>query len=236
MIVLEDKAQQKNKHEIKHRYFDEADIELIQVPLPVGDYVLMNDKIQDVIDRKNGRKRIIGKKEVRLKNGKVVERNIYDYGVELKKMDFVGTYNVCVDTKKDIEELINDIIGKQHDRFRDECIFAQNNGIQLYILVENVGGEIFHTGIYNKTITVLEELHSWKNPRLFIMCNSKEVIGTYKSGKPKYKKIQKYPRATRGEQLMKACITMQEKYGVKFLFCKPSEAGEKILELLKVEE
>lgn len=236
MIVLEDKAQQEKKHEIKHRWFDEMDIELIRVPLPVGDYILMNDKIKDVIERKNGRKRIIGKKEVKLKNGKVVERNIYDYGVELKKMDFVGTYNVCVDTKKDIEELINDIIGKQHERFRDECIFAQNNGIQLYILVENTGGEIYHTGIYNKTITSLDELHNWKNPRLFIMHNSKEVIGTYKNGRPKYEKVQKYPRATRGEQLMKACMTMEAKYGVKFLFCKPGEAGARILELLKVEE
>ena len=236
MIVLEDKAQQESKHEIKHRWFDEMDIDLIRVPLPVGDYVLMNDKMQDVIDRKNGRKRIIGKKEVRLKNGKIVERNIYDYGVELKKMDFVGTYNVCVDTKKDIEELVNDIIGKQHERFRDECIFAQNNGIQLYILVENTGGEIYHTGIHNKTITSLDELHSWKNPRLFIMQNSKEVIGFYKNGRPKYKKVQKYPRATRGEQLMKACMTMESKYGVKFLFCKPSEAGERIISLLSEKE
>lgn len=212
MILIEDKAQQEGKHNMKNAYWKNNEIEVRRLPLPVGDYIIVNDKVQDVLERKSKR------------------------GIEVKKMDFLGTYDVCVDTKKDIEELLSDIIGKQHARFRDECIFAQNNNIELYILVENAGCEIYNTGIYNKTITSLEELHCWKNPRLFIMENSNEVIGTYKNGRPKYKKIQKYPKATRGEQLMKACMTMEAKYGVKFLFCRPSEAGEKILELLGVRE
>ncbi len=234
MIILEDKAQQDKKHELKHEKFAEMDVELIRVPLPVGDYVLMNEKIQDVINRKTGRnKGVIGAKTVTLKNGTKVERNIYDYGVDLKKMDFVGTYSVCVDTKKDIDELVNDIIGPQHERFRDECIFAQNNGVKLYILVENLGGLVPYTkDIYNPTIRSLNELHLWKNPRLFIMKASDEVIGYCKNGKPKYKRVQKYPKATRGETLMKACYTMHEKYGVEFLFCTPEESAEKILSLL----
>ena len=234
MIILEDRAQQDKKHELKHQKFAEMNVELVRVPLPVGDYVLMNEKIQDVIERKTGRNMgVIGKKEVTLKNGKTVERNVYECGVELKKMDFVGTYNVCVDTKKDIEELINDIVGRQHERFRDECIFAQNNGVKLYVLVENLGGLVPYTkDIYNPTIRSLDELHLWKNPRLFIMKSSNEVNGHYKNGKPKYKKIQKYPKATRGETLMKACYTMQEKYGVEFLFCTPEESAKWILTLL----
>lgn len=47
-------------------------------------------------------------------------------GVPVKKMDFLGTYNVTVDTKKDIQELVGDICGKQHARFRDECILAHS--------------------------------------------------------------------------------------------------------------
>ena len=211
MILLEDKAQQSGKHDMKNSFWKAKGIEVVRCPLPVGDYIVVNDKVQDVLDRKAKR------------------------GIEVKKMDFIGTYDVCVDTKKDIEELLSDIIGKQHARFRDECIFAQNNGIKLYILVENAGCEIYHTGIYNKTITSLEELHSWKNPRLFIMENSSEIIGVYKNGRPMYRKIQKYPKATRGEQLMKACMTMEQKYGVKFLFCRPSEAGKRVLELLGVD-
>lgn len=211
MKLIEDKAQQSGKHDMKNSFWKANGIEVVRLPLPVGDYILVNDKVQDVLDRKAKR------------------------GIEVKKMDFIGTYDVCVDTKKDIEELLNDIIGKQHARFRDECIFAQNNGIRLYILVENAGCEIYHTGIYNKTIMSLEELHSWKNPRLFIMENSNEIIGAYKNGRPMYRKVQKYPKATRGEQLMKACMTMEQKYGVKFLFCRPSEAGKRVLELLGVD-
>lgn len=238
MIILEDKAQQEKKHTLKHEKFAEMDVELIRVPLPVGDYVLMNDRIQDVIDRKSGRNMgVIGKKKVTLKNGKEVERNVYDYGVDLKKMDFVGTYDVCVDTKKDIEELINDIIGRQHERFRDECIFAQNNGVKLYVLVENLGGLVKYTrDVYNPTIRSLEELHKWKNPRLFLMKNSDEVIGCCKNGRPRYKKVQMCPNATRGEILMKACYTMQEKYGVEFLFCTPEESAERILSILDVNQ
>ena len=67
------------------------------------------------------------------------------------------------------------------------------------------------------------------------MENSSEIIGAYKNGRPMYRKIQKYPKATRGEQLMKACMTMEQKYGVKFLFCRPEDSGEKILELLGVD-
>ena len=64
----------------------------------------------------------------------------------------------------------DDICGKQHARFRDECILAQNNGIKLYVLVQNAGGLIKGTkDIYNPTIRTLDELHKWKNPRLFVM-------------------------------------------------------------------
>lgn len=193
MILLEDKAQKEDKHNVKNSYWQKNGIEVLRVPLPVGDYVLMNDKTQDVIDRKA------------------------DRGVDLKKMDFIGTYDKCVDSKYGIEELVNDICGKQHARFRDECILAQNNGIKLYILVENRGGLIKGTrDISNQTILKLSDLHKWKNPRLFIMRGG----------------VQMYPRATRGITLMKACMSMQKKYGCEFLFTTPQASGERIIELL----
>lgn len=160
-------------------------------------------------------------------------------GIEVKRTKlYVGDYtlptnqSICIDTKKDIQELIGDICGKSHTRFREELIRAQESGIQLIILVENTGGEIGNSGIYNTTIRSLEELHRWKNPRLFIMKNTDEVIGQYKNGRPRYKKVQKYPNATKGESLMKACITMEKKYGVKFLFCRPEESGKRIVKIL----
>lgn len=212
MVLLEDKGQKIGQHEEKNLFWRELGIEVVQVPLPVGDYILADNKVMDVIFRKDKR------------------------GIPLKKMDFLGTYNVCVDTKKDIQELVGNVCGKQHERFRDECILAQNNGIKLYVLVQNVGGMIKNTKtICNPTITNLDELGMWQNPRLFEMKNSNEVIGRWKNGKPRYKRIQRYPSATKGETLMKACKTMQEKYGVEFVFCHNSEQGAKVLELLGAE-
>lgn len=194
--LLEDKAQQDKKHVKKNTYWLKNGVEVIRTPLPCGDYVLVNDKIQDVLDRKAAR------------------------GIEPKKMDFAGTYNVCVDTKKDIQELVGDICGKQHDRFRDECLWAKNNGIQLIILVENDYQVLSkRNDIANYTIHSLDQLPKWKNPRLFVFKNGKQA----------------YPTATRGITLMKACLTMTHKYGVRFEFCSSDEAGQRVIELLKGE-
>ena len=198
MILISDKGQQKGKHADKERYWTELGIEVIEAPLPTGDYILANDKVMDVIFRKEQRE------------------------IPVKKMDFLGTYNVTVDTKKDIQELVSNVCGKSHARFRDECILAQNNGIKLYVLVQNVGGLIKGTKeIYNPTITRLEDLHKWKNPRLFLMKG------------PRGNRVQKFPRATKGITLMKACITMQKEYGVEFVFCHNRDQGKMVIELLQ---
>ena len=54
--------------------------------MPVGDYIIATDKVADVIHRK-------------------AKRNM-----EVKKMDFLGTYAVAVDTKKDMQEIICAVI------------------------------------------------------------------------------------------------------------------------------
>lgn len=196
MRLLADKGQKEGEHYWKEKYWRENEIEIVKVPLPVGDYVLLDDKTQDVLDRKEAR------------------------GIPVKKMDFLGSYKVAVDTKRDIQELIGDICGKQHERFRDECILAQNNGIKLYILVENefipvkrIKGEY----IESPYIPDLDHLNKYINPRLFIMSQGK----------------QKYPKATKGITLKKACITMKEKYGVEFVFCHGRDAGWAVIELLE---
>ena len=196
MIIIEDRAQQANKHNNKHQYWEKSGVDYIQLPLPVADYILMNDKVQDVINRKSHR------------------------CIEVKKMDLLGTYTVAVDTKKDIQEIISNICGAQHDRFRDECLLAQNNGIKMYVLIEDDGGYCDKKQtIYNKPVTCIEDLFSWKNPRLFI----------WQKGK------QKYPSATKGQTLAKAMLSMELKYGVKFEFCKKSESGKRVIELLEGE-
>ena len=82
--------------------------------------------------------------------------------------------------------------------------------------------------------TEIKDLFKWQNPRLNIWKNGTEVIGLYKNGRPRYKKVRKYPTATTGETLAKACLTMELKYGVKFRFCTPEKSGENILKILGV--
>jgi len=193
MQLIEDKAQKIDQHEMKNRWWKSQGIEVMRYPLPVGDYILADEKVRELIKRKQKR------------------------NVEIKKMDFVGTYKVCVDTKKDIQELIGDICGKQHERFRDECMFAQNNSIKLYILVENNSIVINERkGIYSPYIDSIDNLHRYVNPRLFIWRGGRQL----------------YPTATKGITLKKACMTMTKKYGVEFMFCRPNQAAKKVIELL----
>lgn len=197
MILISDKAQQKGKHLIKENWWRNNDIEVLYHPLPVGDYIIANDKVKDVINRKAAR------------------------GIETKKMDFLGTYTVVCDTKKDIQELIGDICGKQHARFRDEAILAQNNGIKLYILIENKDG-----------VKETRDLFKWQNPR---MHRYNKILYMHRLGKWSNIPTPKAP-PTSGETLAKACLTMNLKYGVEFEFCTPNEAGKRVIELLNLDQ
>lgn len=196
MIVIEDKAQQSKKHDLKHIYFESHGIYWERYPLPCGDYILCTDAVMDVISRKQKR------------------------GIEPKKMDFLGTYSTCIDTKKDLQEIIGNVCGKEHARFRDECILAKNNDIRLLVLIENEDG-----------VKSIDDLQTWDNPRLHM-----QKWITTPSGERK--KVFKYPTATKGVTLAKVMRTMHEKYGVEFLFCRPEESGKQIIGLLntKTEE
>lgn len=194
MIILEDMVQKEEKHTVKNQWFYENGIDVVRVPLPVGDYVIANDKAINVLERKE-------------------QRNI-----KPKKMDFLGTYSTAVDTKENIGEIVNNICGKSHDRFRDECILAQNNDVQLYILVENEDG-----------VACIGDLYRWQNPRLYRYNKIKYMHGL---GKWQHVKLPKRP-PTKGETLAKAMLTMEQEYGVHFLFCHPNEAGAKVVELLE---
>jgi ribosome-associated protein len=193
--ILVDKGQKKQKHELKHNMLQKNGHELIPCPLPVGDYAVCTADAQVVIDAKVKRSTV------------------------LHKYDLCGTYSVCVDTKRDIQELIGDM-QSDHERFRDELLFAQRNNIKLYILVDDNGGYLDRRKtIYNKPVTKIEDLFSWKNPRAFI----------FKGGR------QLYPKCTKGAVLAKSLLTMEKKYGCTFLFCRKENAAERIVELLKGE-
>lgn len=79
------------------------------------------------------------------------------YKVERSKL-YVGDYQlandgkVVIDTKQNLQELCQNVV-QDHERFRNECIRAQEAGIQLVILVAD------------PKIKQLTDVFSWFNPR-----------------------------------------------------------------------
>ena len=69
----------------------------------------------------------------------------------------VGDYcippSVVVDTKKNMQEIANNIGSDDHVRFKNSCMLAQKMGTQLYVLVENEEG-----------IVDVSQVHKWINP------------------------------------------------------------------------
>ena len=245
VILIEDSRQQRLKHNLKRDYFRSKGIILRKEALDCGDYTLINDR-SVVVDTKKDIQELIGDIHVKTMPLKEIEPAVHEIyekynlsGYPEEKMvriifdDDVGRYPereilvICNehDFPDDSEKEFQKLYVKRRGFFHRGLKRAEFGDVKLYVLVENKDG-----------VKSIDDLFHWQNPMSNIWVNSTEVIGIYKNGKPRYKKVKKYPRATTGETLAKALLTMQLKYGVEFLFCRPEEAGEKILELLKVEE
>lgn len=79
------------------------------------------------------------------------------------------------------------------------------------IAARNAGCQLIILVENTEGITCVTEVHKWANPEQIYR-----------------------PRAITGERLQKAMLTMSERYGVRFEFCKPEESARKIMELLGV--
>ena len=198
MIIAVDKAQKEGKHDIKHNQLIDLGHELVFLPLPVGDYIQVDDAVTEVIKRR---------------------------GDKLKKMDLLGVTKRSIDSKFGMTEIYGDLIGKQHPRFRDECILAQQNGIDFYVLIESA-----------PEVSCLEDVKSWKNwKQLLAYCRRNHI----KTGQGMMDRIADYVAhggqkpPVDGEQLYKTMKTVSEKYGVKWKFCRPDRCGAAILWLLE---
>ena len=104
--------------------------------------------------------------------GKHDKKNEYfsKNGIEVRRTKlYCGDYtlptnqSVCIDTKKDIQELIGDICGKSHERFRNELIRAQESNIKLIILTEDDGwyGDR-KKNIYDKPVSGIHDVFGRK--------------------------------------------------------------------------
>lgn len=147
-----------------------------------------------------------------------------EHGVEIRRTKlYCGDYtlptnqSICIDSKQSCMELIQDM-QTDHVRFRSELQRAQEAGIKLYILVENDFQWISQKkNIFNTPVRCIKDLYRWKNPRAFIFKNGKQA----------------YPNCAKGSWLAKCCTTCEDKYGCKFVFCKPDESAEMIIKILQ---
>lgn len=140
-------------------------------------------------------------------------------GDKLKKADLVGDIKIAVDRKNSIDEICGNVCSttSAHERFRDEVILAQKCGCKFYVLIED------------DKVTSLDDLEKWENPREKKYFYYKALMA---QGKKLRMILPKQPPAS-GKKLAKALRTMETKYGVKFLFCKPKDAAARIVEILK---
>ena len=139
-------------------------------------------------------------------------------GDKLKKADLVGDIKIAVDRKNSIDEICGNVCSttSAHERFRDEVILAQKCGCKFYVLIED------------EKVTNLDDLEHWQNPREKKYFYYKALMA---QGKKLRMILPKQPPAS-GKKLAKALRTMETKYGVEFVFCKPEDAAQRIVELL----
>ena len=127
---------------------------------------------------------------------------------------------VCVDTKTlGLQEVYCNLIGKEHERFREECARAQTCEIKLIVLVEESG------------IKCLDDVAHWQNPR---RAKWFQLSALHKQGKCLNRAQPKQPPAS-SEALMKSMRTMSERYGVEWRFCEKKDTGREIVRILEQE-
>lgn len=93
----------------KHRQLEQIGVELIPVPLPFGDYALIDDSVREILDKKADK---------------------------VKKKDLESVIKLSVDTKKNLDELCGNVC-QQHERFKRELLKPIQHNSKLVILVEH---------------------------------------------------------------------------------------------------
>lgn len=144
------------------------------------------------------------------------------HGVILRRQklnvgDYIVAPKISVDTKQGMGEVYGNLV-QDHDRFRAECVRAQEDGTQLYILVENTDG-----------FTCLDDVERWQNPRVDEYYSKYSfVLAARKRGRDL--KVPSPP--VPNKRLVRMMETMTERYGVRWVFCRPDQTGEMIIKLL----
>lgn len=128
----------------------------------------------------------------------------------------INDYTVVIDFKQNFLEIENNLT-KQHTRFRNEIINANNFGIGLVILIEE---EIQYNSLDD--VATRYKIPKWKSTTYEMINGVKHV--KHRKGQPMGN--------FNVETIIKAMKTMQEKYAVIFAFTTKEKCGEAIIDIL----
>lgn len=132
-------------------------------------------------------------------------------------VSLLDNQSTCIDLKQGLSEVESNLT-HQHERFRAECIRAQENGIRLIVLVEEKG------------IRSVDDVAAWKNPR---RARWERIRQEQSYGRKLSLSLPKKPPVS-GQTMAGQMRTMTERYGVVWDFCSKDETGRKICALLGV--
>ena len=134
ITIIEDTAQQAGKHAGIEKFIEKIGFNLMRNTLPVGDYALLTQRGREILniiikaaERNRSYANYIGR-EIRTNSD--VGRSV------LQKIDLIGTYDVAVDTKQNLDEVVRTIGGLADERIDQQAIRARNSNTRLYIVVE----------------------------------------------------------------------------------------------------
>lgn len=153
------------------------------------------------------------------------ENGIYYRYAKLDTADY-RLYNddkILIDRKSGIMEIANNLLSKEHERFKREILRSIENKSKLYILIED------------EKISCVEEVANFEIP-LFKSNQYKDVIDSNGNLKRVCVRKKGDPRAKFNPlTLSKVMKTQEEKYGIKYVFAKHKDIPKMIVKILKGE-
>lgn len=133
ITIIEDTCQQAGKHDNIEIFIKNLGFNSIKNTLPVGDYALLTRRGREILDiKKQAAER---NKSYARYMGKDIKTNADRGHSTLQKIDLLGTYDVAVDTKQNLDEVLRKIGGLADERIDQQAIRAFNTKTRLYILV-----------------------------------------------------------------------------------------------------
>ena len=139
ITIIEDTAQQSGKHDQIEKFIEKIGFNTMRNTLPIGDYALLTQRGREILNIKT--QAAERNKSYANYVGKEIRTNL-DVGRSiLQKIDLMGTYDVAVDTKQNIDEVVRTVGGLADERIDQQAIRARNSNTRLYIVVaqDNIG-------------------------------------------------------------------------------------------------